>query len=105
MYNIRVKQSYIKALKQEFFLPFYPDKRALKNNNNFIIPYSAWQGGDPHITTLDGLKYTFNGLGEYTMIDASNGSFILQVFNIILIFLHEFDDVDIYIKYIILHLQ
>ena len=22
--------------------------------------------GDPHITTLDGVSYTFNGLGEYT---------------------------------------
>ena len=24
--------------------------------------------GDPHITTLDGTQYTFNGWGEYTMI-------------------------------------
>ena len=24
--------------------------------------------GDPHITTLDGTSYTFNGWGEYTMI-------------------------------------
>ncbi|OQV22809.1 Ras-related protein Rab-11A [Hypsibius exemplaris] len=25
--------------------------------------------GDPHIWTLDGLRYTFNGLGEYVLID------------------------------------
>lgn len=24
--------------------------------------------GDPHITTLDGYIYTFNGLGEYTLV-------------------------------------
>jgi len=36
--------------------------------------------GDPHVLTLDGLEYTFNGLGEYTMVDVhnSNVSFTLQ---------------------------
>ena len=24
--------------------------------------------GDPHITTIDGKSYTFNGLGEYWLI-------------------------------------
>ena len=33
--------------------------------------------GDPHIVTLDGLKYTFNGLGEYLLIQV-NGAFTLQ---------------------------
>lgn len=28
----------------------------------------AWFFGDPHITTLDGHQYTFNGYGEYTMM-------------------------------------
>ena len=32
--------------------------------------------GDPHILTLDGLSYTFNGLGEFTMIKSEN--FTLQ---------------------------
>ena len=27
--------------------------------------------GDPHIQTLDGLEYTFNGLGEYWMVKSS----------------------------------
>lgn len=27
--------------------------------------------GDPHIVTLDGLNYTFNGYGEYTMLNIS----------------------------------
>lgn len=38
----------------------------------------GWTTGDPHFRTLDGLNYTFNGLGEYVMIDAQNGSFQLQ---------------------------
>ncbi|KAL3857455.1 hypothetical protein ACJMK2_012125 [Sinanodonta woodiana] len=30
--------------------------------------------GDPHIETLDGRKYTFNGLGEYTLINMESGN-------------------------------
>lgn len=33
--------------------------------------------GDPHIITLDGKQYTFNGIGEYTVLDV-DGAFILQ---------------------------
>ncbi|KXJ21854.1 Mucin-4 [Exaiptasia diaphana] len=28
--------------------------------------------GDPHITTLDGFKYTFNGLGEYVLLKTTD---------------------------------
>ena len=38
--------------------------------------------GDPHVTTIDSYKYTFNGLGEYYMCIAStpsvNKAFTLQ---------------------------
>ncbi|KAK3578360.1 hypothetical protein CHS0354_039073 [Potamilus streckersoni] len=36
--------------------------------------------GDPHIQTLDGRTYTFNGYGEYTLLnlDSDNTSFIIQ---------------------------
>lgn len=34
--------------------------------------------GDPHISTVDGHKYTFNGLGEYWLIQTTNGQFSLQ---------------------------
>ena len=40
--------------------------------------FSAWFWGDPHIRTLDGGNYTFNGLGEYVMLDAQSGRFQLQ---------------------------
>ena len=28
---------------------------------------TVWFWGDPHVRTLDGVDYTFNGLGEYTL--------------------------------------
>ena len=34
--------------------------------------------GDPHIFTLDGLGYTFNGRGEFILIQTTNGSFTVQ---------------------------
>ena len=39
---------------------------------------SAWFVGDPHIHTLDNFQYTFNGLGEYTLIKTDGGNFTLQ---------------------------
>jgi hypothetical protein len=49
----------------------------------FLISATFW--GDPHIETMDGATYTFNGLGEYTLLDISkpteNGAtdiFVLQ---------------------------
>ena len=46
-------------------------------SSNYFF-FSGWFWGDPHIKTLDGGNYTFNGLGEYVMIDARDGTFQLQ---------------------------
>ena len=35
--------------------------------------------GDPHILTHDGYKYTFNGKGEFILIQTSDDSFSIQV--------------------------
>ena len=45
---------------------------------NYII--QAWLFGDPHINTLDGKQYTFNGYGEYVLmkIDTEDKQFELQ---------------------------
>jgi len=34
--------------------------------------------GDPHIITFDGVEYTFNGFGEYTVLSVNNSQFVLQ---------------------------
>ena len=43
-----------------------------------LFHLKGWFWGDPHFKTLDGGNFTFNGLGEYVMIDAQNGTFQLQ---------------------------
>lgn len=45
--------------------------------NEFVIN-RILSHGDPHFKTLDGGNYTFNGVGEYTIITADNGTFVLQ---------------------------
>ena len=35
---------------------------------------AAWLWGDPHIVTLDGLSYTYNGIGEYWLINGTDFS-------------------------------
>lgn len=39
---------------------------------------AAWGRGDPHITTLDGGRYTFNGWGEYILIHLNESDFMVQ---------------------------
>ncbi|XP_068760013.1 mucin-like protein [Montipora capricornis] len=53
-------------------------KRPSEGCENYIPPVWSWLWGDPHFVTLDGGNYTFNGLGEYTMVNAKNGHFELQ---------------------------
>ena len=38
----------------------------------------AWMFGDPHIVTLDGQRYTFNGLGEFTLLETTDSSLTVQ---------------------------
>lgn len=47
------------------------------SNSNTIFP-AARMFGDPHIVTLDGYQYTFNGKGEFILAETLDGSFILQ---------------------------
>ena len=44
----------------------------------YPIFYPGFVCCDPHFKTLDGQNYTFNGLGEYVMVDAKDGFFQLQ---------------------------
>ena len=44
----------------------------------FIFVTVAWGWGDPHITTIDGRRYTFNGLGEYVLLRETATNFEFQ---------------------------
>ena len=44
----------------------------------YYILFSATGFGDPHIITLDGVTYTFNGYGEYTLLRVNTTDFTLQ---------------------------
>ena len=53
---------------------------SLKTIHLYYTLYSttAFVFGDPHLVTLDHIKYTFNGKGEFTLIEAVDGSFTVQ---------------------------
>ncbi|XP_078695035.1 mucin-like protein [Branchiostoma floridae x Branchiostoma belcheri] len=38
----------------------------------------SWSRYDPHIRTLDGAEFTFNGLGEYVLLDANSNEYQFQ---------------------------
>ncbi|XP_046850281.1 sushi domain-containing protein 2-like [Xenia sp. Carnegie-2017] len=46
----------------------YYRRRPSVNGARYRPPQIATTFGDPHLVTLDGLSYTFNGYGEYTML-------------------------------------
>ncbi|XP_070554203.1 protein mesh-like [Ptychodera flava] len=56
----------------------YFARRPSNNCGNYSAPKPGIMFGDPHIITLDGHQYTFNGFGEFTMLDISNRTFTLQ---------------------------
>ncbi|NWI21709.1 MUC4 protein, partial [Crypturellus soui] len=58
----------------------FAEKRPRASCEGYVPPAPGDAFGDPHITTLDGLTYTFNGLGDFVLLMASDArtSFILQ---------------------------
>ncbi|XP_038073805.1 sushi domain-containing protein 2-like [Patiria miniata] len=56
----------------------YKFVRPSQTCEGYTAPAPAITTGDPHLITLDGVEYTFNGVGEYTMLEACNGSFVMQ---------------------------
>uniref|UniRef100_A0ABM0M9L1 Protein mesh-like n=1 Tax=Saccoglossus kowalevskii TaxID=10224 RepID=A0ABM0M9L1_SACKO len=53
-------------------------RRPSHDCSGYEAPRPATWFGDPHLKTLDGLSYTFNGYGEFTLIDINNRGFTLQ---------------------------
>ncbi|XP_053930529.1 mucin-4 isoform X3 [Cuculus canorus] len=62
------------------FCTKFAEKRPRVGCEGYVPPTPASAFGDPHITTLDGLTYTFNGLGDFVLLLASDArtSFVLQ---------------------------
>ncbi|XP_053316345.1 mucin-4 [Spea bombifrons] len=62
------------------FCLMYTQKRPSISCRTYRPLTPGWMFGDPHITTLDGFSYTFNGLGEFLLLNASDSgiSLILQ---------------------------
>uniref|UniRef100_A0A8B9ED40 Mucin-4 n=1 Tax=Anser cygnoides TaxID=8845 RepID=A0A8B9ED40_ANSCY len=62
------------------FCTRFAEKRPRTGCEGYVPPTPASAFGDPHITTLDGLTYTFNGLGDFVLLQVSDAqsSFVLQ---------------------------
>ncbi|XP_057887376.1 mucin-4 [Melospiza georgiana] len=62
------------------FCARFAEKRPRVDCEGYVPPTPASAFGDPHITTLDGLTYTFNGLGDFVLLLASDArtSFVLH---------------------------
>jgi hypothetical protein len=56
----------------------YRGKRPSATCNTYTSTMEGLMWGDPHMITTDGHNYTFNGIGEYKMVEATDKSFRLQ---------------------------
>ncbi|XP_048460427.1 mucin-4-like isoform X2 [Rhincodon typus] len=54
------------------FCDYYRIRRPSINCLNYRPPTRAMMLGDPHFTTLDGLSYTFNGLGDFVLLNVES---------------------------------
>lgn len=89
---IKSKISHWNLINISFFFNLYIAITCNCHVRNFVCPFkkeifkissindSAWLFGDPHINTLDGHQYTFNGYDEYVLlrINTTDKQFELQ---------------------------
>ncbi|XP_070553581.1 sushi domain-containing protein 2-like isoform X2 [Ptychodera flava] len=57
---------------------YYYERRPTDLCQNYEPPRPGGGVGDPHIMTLDGTEYTFNGHGEFYMLKTTNDTFTMQ---------------------------
>jgi len=56
----------------------FTSQRPANDGELWINPQLTGVNGDPHFVTLDGLFYTFNGLGEYILLESVENNFEIQ---------------------------
>ncbi|XP_077984790.1 protein mesh-like [Glandiceps talaboti] len=56
----------------------YYKKRPSDDCRDYVPPRPGGGVGDPHLITFDGFKYTFNGHGEFHLIQTLNNTFSMQ---------------------------
>ena len=66
-----------------YYMSLLPFTDGMSHNGSILsicvyIVFVALLFGDPHIVTLDGHQYTFNGKGEFTYLETMDGSFVSQ---------------------------
>ncbi|PIN98026.1 hypothetical protein AB205_0044200, partial [Aquarana catesbeiana] len=55
-----------------YLCSLYRQRRPYDFCVGYVPPRFGFLFGDPHINTLDGVQYTFNGLGEFTLANVRN---------------------------------
>ncbi|RDD36690.1 Mucin-like protein [Trichoplax sp. H2] len=72
------QDAYLSCCVKSPLCRLYYSKRRSGSCRGYIPPRRTWFAGDPHIKTLDGKTYTFNGLGEYTLVNVNNNYLVVQ---------------------------
>jgi len=57
----------------------YYEKRPSDDGGRWTAPRVGGASGDPHLSTLDGLGYTYNGYGEFILVEIEEIHFLIQV--------------------------
>ncbi|XP_033097637.1 mucin-4-like, partial [Anneissia japonica] len=66
------------ASQDQQLCDLYIEKRPAGKCDGYVPPKTGWMFGDPHLQTLDGIEFTFNGLGEYVLVDVDDQFIIVQ---------------------------
>lgn len=84
LYCCRYSKHYLQGIKPKSSrfsstCPRYIQRRQKNTCVHYKPPRPALTVGDPHLTTLDGYTFTFNGIGEFVYLKTNDDSFQSQI--------------------------